>query len=314
VQLSTIDLDEMWFEVLDQYKNVNGMLVVISIISMILFFITTNDSGSIILDLIGTSGKTNSSPVQKQLWSFTLGATAIALLIAGGARSLTALQTVLNAIGLPMTILITSLCLSLKAGCEMEVHEDTIQHLTVAEGRFDNLFDNVNGFEFWQTSMLGGIFDTFEFILSLGKVRYPSLHHWTEFIFALFCPWFYLGKTQAMVSELETGKPINIFGKGFSHEVRIAQLAMASSAVLFYMSVIFWILEVKYENFWVIGISTYFLFTCIVATVRGNVRRLVSIYGDSSRDLVASFCAYPLCIVQMHDEIKLRTTGSEEAN
>jgi hypothetical protein len=34
---------------------------------MILFFITTNDSGSIILDLIGTSGKTNSSPVQKQV-------------------------------------------------------------------------------------------------------------------------------------------------------------------------------------------------------------------------------------------------------
>jgi len=97
--------------------------------------------------------------------------------------------------------------------------------------------------------------------------------------------------------------------------VRIAQLAMASSAVLFYMSVIFWILEVRYENFWVIGISTYFLFTCIVATVRGNVRRLVSIYGDSSRDLVASFCAYPLCIVQMHEEIKLRTTDeSEETN
>lgn len=96
------------------------------------------------------------------------------------------------------------------------------RHLTVAEGRFDNLFDNVNGFEFWQTSMLGGIFDTFEFILSLGKVRFPSLQHWTEFIFALFCPWFYLGKTQAMVSELETGKPINIFGKGFSHEVRSA--------------------------------------------------------------------------------------------
>jgi hypothetical protein len=32
VQLSTVDLDEMWFEVLDQYKNVNGMLIVISII------------------------------------------------------------------------------------------------------------------------------------------------------------------------------------------------------------------------------------------------------------------------------------------
>ena len=32
MQLSTVDLDEMWFEVLDQYKNVNGMLVVISII------------------------------------------------------------------------------------------------------------------------------------------------------------------------------------------------------------------------------------------------------------------------------------------
>ena len=57
VQLSTIDLDEMWFELMGQYENVGPFLVVISIISMILFFITTNDSGSIILDLLGTSGE-----------------------------------------------------------------------------------------------------------------------------------------------------------------------------------------------------------------------------------------------------------------
>lgn len=68
--------------------------------------------------------------------------------------------------------------------------------------------------------MLGGIFDTFEFILSLGKVRFPPLRDWIEFIYAFLCPWYYVGKTHAMVSEMETGKPINVFGKDHSSEVR----------------------------------------------------------------------------------------------
>ena len=49
------------------FINLNPKPETLLLFSMILFFITTNDSGSIILDLIGTSGKTNSSPVQKQV-------------------------------------------------------------------------------------------------------------------------------------------------------------------------------------------------------------------------------------------------------
>ena len=219
--------------------------------------------------------------MQKQIWSLTLGATSIALLIAGGSRSLTAIQTALNAIGLPMTVLVTTLCTSLVAASDMENHPSTNHALSVYEGRFDDLLNHENGFEFWKTSIIGGTFDTIEFALSLGAHPFPAGKHWVDLILAMAAPWYYLGKTQALCSELETGKPVNVFSRSGTAEVRTAQAVMIVSALCFYSALVLVCLEAWLKNLWVIGFAMYFMFTCAVVTVRSNVRRQSKIYGEA---------------------------------
>lgn len=57
-QLSMLPLDEMWFEVLFQYHDIGPTLVVLSIVAMVLSVVTTNDSGSVVLNILGCNGQT----------------------------------------------------------------------------------------------------------------------------------------------------------------------------------------------------------------------------------------------------------------
>jgi len=52
-QLSMLPLDQMWFDVLHQYKSIGPFLIAISLLAMVLSVVTTNDSGSILLNIIG---------------------------------------------------------------------------------------------------------------------------------------------------------------------------------------------------------------------------------------------------------------------
>ena len=73
------------------------------------FFITSSDSGSLVVDAL-TSGGRHDSPVgQKIFWASMEGAVAAILLIGGG---LTALQTVTIITGLPFAIILIVMCAS----------------------------------------------------------------------------------------------------------------------------------------------------------------------------------------------------------
>ena len=56
-QLSMIPLDKMWFDVLNQYKNIGPFLIVISLVAMVLSVVTTNDSASMVLNTVGSNGR-----------------------------------------------------------------------------------------------------------------------------------------------------------------------------------------------------------------------------------------------------------------
>ena len=47
-QLSSRQLNEMWFDVLSRYDNIDTLMVVLSIISMTLSCVSTTDSGAIV--------------------------------------------------------------------------------------------------------------------------------------------------------------------------------------------------------------------------------------------------------------------------
>jgi betaine/carnitine transporter, BCCT family len=90
----------------------------ISVILISIFFVTSADSGSLVIDTMTAGGKMNSSVVQRVFWCTATGLVAIALLIGGGMASLQALTI---AIGLPFCLILLLLCASLYKGLREEL-------------------------------------------------------------------------------------------------------------------------------------------------------------------------------------------------
>ncbi|GGW56803.1 BCCT family transporter [Alishewanella tabrizica] len=89
----------------------------IAIILVIVFFITSSDSGSLVIDTIAAGGKVNAPTVQRVFWCTFEGLVAIALLIGGG---LTALQAMAVSTGLPFTLVLLAACVAIVKGLMSE--------------------------------------------------------------------------------------------------------------------------------------------------------------------------------------------------
>ncbi|MCE2415825.1 BCCT family transporter [Candidatus Poribacteria bacterium] len=75
----------------------------VSIVLLITFFVTTSDSGSLVVDTITAGGKMEAPARQRVFWCSVEGLVAIALLLGGGLRSLQAATLVS---GLPFAFII----------------------------------------------------------------------------------------------------------------------------------------------------------------------------------------------------------------
>ncbi|MCP4971506.1 MAG: BCCT family transporter [Arcobacter sp.] len=93
----------------------------IAIFLVIVFFVTSSDSGSLVIDSITAGGKTDSPVGQRVFWALVEGLVAIALLYVGGSDALSALQAGSIATALPFTIIMIIMCLSLYRGLKSEL-------------------------------------------------------------------------------------------------------------------------------------------------------------------------------------------------
>ncbi|MDR5658693.1 BCCT family transporter [Serpentinicella sp. ANB-PHB4] len=84
-----------------------GTLLVIS------FFITSSDSGSLVVDNITSGGKLDSPVPQRVFWACMEGLVAAVLLVIGGEKALSALQAAVISTGLPFAIILTIMSISL---------------------------------------------------------------------------------------------------------------------------------------------------------------------------------------------------------
>ncbi len=104
----------------------NILKTIISIIGTFLvisFFVTSADSGSLVVDNLTSGGKLNSPILQRIFWALTEGAIAISLLISGGNEALNALQTGVILSGLPFTIILLIMMYSLYLGLKTDLHK-----------------------------------------------------------------------------------------------------------------------------------------------------------------------------------------------
>jgi len=89
----------------------------IGIVLVIVFFVTSSDSGSLVIDTITAGGKTNAPTPQRVFWCIFEGLVAIALLLGGG---LGALQAMAVSTGLPFTIVLLGACWAIVKGLQAE--------------------------------------------------------------------------------------------------------------------------------------------------------------------------------------------------
>jgi choline/glycine/proline betaine transport protein len=86
-----------------------AVLSVLAVVIVALFFITSADSGALVIDMLASGGDTNPPKWSRVLWVALLGLVAIALLLAGG---LAALQTGAILTAIPVSVVMIGMCIA----------------------------------------------------------------------------------------------------------------------------------------------------------------------------------------------------------
>ena len=96
------------------------VLSVLSIVLIMIFFVTSSDSGSLVIDSITAGGKIDAPIPQRIFWATMEGAIAAVMLWIGGKEALQALQSGVVATALPFTFVLLIMCVSLIKGLNTE--------------------------------------------------------------------------------------------------------------------------------------------------------------------------------------------------
>lgn len=110
VQSAALELQ--LFEMLAHLPLTN-ITSLVGIVLVVVFFVTSSDSGSLVIDTISAGGKVNAPVPQRVFWATFEGLVAIALLLGGG---LAALQAMAVSTGFPFAIVLLGACFALVKG------------------------------------------------------------------------------------------------------------------------------------------------------------------------------------------------------
>jgi len=108
---------------LAMFKMLEGLpfsefVSVVALLLIAIFFITSADSGSLVVDTITAGGKMDAPIQQRVFWCVLVGLVAIVLLLGGGIESL---QALVISVGLPFCIVLLFMCVSLYKGLREEI-------------------------------------------------------------------------------------------------------------------------------------------------------------------------------------------------
>ena len=113
----TQDLSTALFRLLEQYPF-TSITSLLGIILVFVFFVTSSDSGSLVIDIISAGGNLDPPVAQRVFWALAEGVVAAVLLAGGG---LLALQTAAITTGLPFAIVLVLMCFGLYRSFQQEI-------------------------------------------------------------------------------------------------------------------------------------------------------------------------------------------------
>lgn len=95
----------------------NTIVSLVTVIMVVSYFVTSSDSGSLVIDMLTAGGHTDPPKSQRIFWAVTEGVVAAVLLVAGG---LEALQAASITAGLPFCVIMLGMCYCLVKGLREE--------------------------------------------------------------------------------------------------------------------------------------------------------------------------------------------------
>ena len=119
------DVSLSLFHMLDAYPF-GDILSFIAVALIIVFFVTTLDSGSIVIDGMTAGGKLEVPVKQKVVWAVISGAIAMVMLWIGGTQSIESLQSITIIAAMPFTIILLLGSVSLFKGLLTEVDKPKV--------------------------------------------------------------------------------------------------------------------------------------------------------------------------------------------
>jgi choline-glycine betaine transporter len=179
--LDVSDSDSAWFNVLNSFYGVGNFLSGLSLVAIAIYFITSSDSGSLVVDQLASNGRYDHHWVQRVIWATVEGSVATGLIASGGKDSLQALQAGSIIAGLPFTLILLYCCYSIVRFCD---HINTAGRMlpgakggeelstTVLKTQFHrfSLFEGGMNSDF-KIPLLGGVFNYFEYFFSWGSIN-----------------------------------------------------------------------------------------------------------------------------------------------
>ena len=255
---------------MEPYENLTSFLHVMLWVGLVVYFLTSSDSGSMTDDIISASGLSSAyiPSWQKIFWCWTEGFIAIALVTSGTCKSVNAglktLQAASIIIGLPYTVFLCLFVPSLYRVLKKEAGDQDIAE----SNRFNTqILDCLEGFH------------------PNGGSPYTPSQHLKKLGLALFVPGLGIKAVcdHANPADKIRGPLYGIFAQLFF----IAWITLQC-------------VEVGVKNVSVISWLCYFGFTCIAGFVRGEMREMYNIWGSPVDDYFIGVVFYPFCIAQAH--------------
>jgi choline/glycine/proline betaine transport protein len=130
--------DTALFQLLDTLPAA-GLLSAVAIFLIVVFFVTSSDSGSFVVDMIATGGDQNPPVWSRAFWAGLEGVIAAVLLVAGG---LLALQTMAILVALPFSVVMVLMVFA-TAKALMADHRQIMRRRELALA--ERIADHVNG-------------------------------------------------------------------------------------------------------------------------------------------------------------------------
>ncbi|SHI14983.1 BCCT family transporter [Ferrimonas marina] len=122
-QVISADASLALFHFLEGFP-LSSVLSFVAMLMIVVFFVTSADSGSLVVDMLASGGRTDSPVWQRIYWAGLMAAVAIVLLLAGG---LAALQTATIASAMPFAVILLVASYGLLQALRMDLHKKESQ-------------------------------------------------------------------------------------------------------------------------------------------------------------------------------------------